>query len=110
MQQRDHFKEDILKMSIAVLMVLCLIFTVDHISVFGMQLVLPDRPDDKVKVSEMVADHFDKNNYFVSYGFFKIPKIRMCFVIAYHFIIALMIFMFFFIRSVITLLQGLGLY
>ena len=103
-QQRYHFI-DILSIIIGVGFLVLFITAVDNFSVSFMKEMIDDKlfsemvvshilSDYKLKISEMVAYHFDETNYCFTHKLIKIPKIQMCFIIVYHFGIVLMIFAF----------------
>ena len=107
-QQRYHFI-DILLIIIGVGFLVPFITATDNFSVNTLKLII--RNDDRelffsgmvvshilsdyeLKISEMIAYHLDENNYCFTHILIKIPKIQMCFLIAYHFVIVLMILAF----------------
>ena len=113
-QHRYHFI-DILWLIIGVgFLVLC-ITAIDNFSVDNMKEIIDDKQrlfskmvasyivsDYELKISEMLAYHLEENNYCFTHKI-KIPKIHMCFLIAYHFVIVLMILAFEFIRIMILI-------
>ena len=98
MQQKYHFF-DILLIIIGICSLVLFIIVADNLTVKCLKIVIrKDRqfsdivvsrvlPDYKLKISEMIASHFDENNYYLAHTLTSpIPKIQMCFLIVYHII------------------------
>lgn len=75
MQQRQHdLVITLMVIFFLILIPVSMISAADHISIYGLQLLPSDKPNDQLNVTQMLAYHFDKKNYFATFGYLRISK------------------------------------